>query len=144
MFNSLEVYKTSQAVYGTRITVTLNKVRKDMSILETAKLTICVWSCFEQKKVSLLSWGTPGMDRPVNGIIVVVANVQTPGYEYHQVSNTSRTLVGKNKIVDHSDVVRAAPDLIPGINSLGKDNCKAGRETLKFWPLVRLILEIWR
>ena len=35
-------------------------------------------------------------------------------------------------------------DLIPGINILGKDNCKTRQETLKFWVLVCLILEIWR
>ena len=62
---------------------------------------------------------------------------------YRQGSNTSRTLAG-NKIVDHSDVVGAALDLIPVINSLGKDNCKTRRETLKLWMLVRFILEIWR
>ena len=35
-------------------------------------------------------------------------------------------------------------DLIHGFNRLGKDNCKAGRESLKFWNLVRLILETLR
>ena len=34
-------------------------------------------------------------------------------------------------------------NLIFGINSLGKDNCKTRRETLKIWVLVHLILEIW-
>ena len=34
--------------------------------------------------------------------------------------------------------------LIHGFNRLGKDNCKTGRETLKFWDLVRLILETLR
>ena len=68
----------------------------------------------------------------------------------------SRTLAD-NEIVDHSDVVGASPtlyrrcsnyifilDLTPGINRLGKDNCKTRRETLKFSDLARLILEIWR
>ena len=36
------------------------------------------------------------------------------------------------------------PDLIHGFNRLGRDNCKTGRETLKFWNLVRLILETLR
>ena len=31
-----------------------------------------------------------------------------------------------------------------GFNRLGQDNCKAGQETLKFWNLVRLILETLR
>ena len=71
---------------------------------------------------------------------------------YHQFSNIRRTLAG-NKIVDHSDVVRALPVsaapttssfsiLTPGINWLGKDNCKMRWETFKFWDLVQLILEI--
>ena len=74
---------------------------------------------------------------------------------YRQVSNISRTLVG-NKIVDHSDVVGASPvgaaptmyifilDLTPGLNRLGKDNCKTRRESFKFCDLVRLILETLR
>ena len=33
-------------------------------------------------------------------------------------------------------------DIIPGINSFGKDNCKTRRETLKIWVLVRLTLDI--
>ena len=63
------------------------------------------------------------------------------------------TLVG-NEIIDHSDVVGAWPvgaapyyifilDLTPGSNSLGKDKCKAGRETFKFCDLVSLLLEVW-
>ena len=32
-------------------------------------------------------------------------------------------------------------DLISGFNGLGKDKCEAGRETFKFWDLVRLILD---
>ena len=78
---------------------------------------------------------------------------------YRQVSNISHTLAA-NKIVDHSDVVGASPvgaapitssfstEYLASIvwaktNSLGKDNCKTRRETLKFWVLVWLILEIW-
>ena len=34
-------------------------------------------------------------------------------------------------------------DLTADFNGLVKDNCKARREILKFWDLVRLILEIW-
>ena len=34
-------------------------------------------------------------------------------------------------------------DLTPGFNGLGEDNCKARRETFKFWDLVWLILEVW-
>ena len=63
-------------------------------------------------------------------------------YIYRQVSDIRRTLVG-NKIVDHSDVVGASPvgaapttssfsTWTPGFIGLGKDNCKARRETLKF------------
>ena len=72
----------------------------------------------------------------------------------HQISNTSRTLVG-NKVVDHSDVVGAWPvgaapttssflDLTPGCNRLRNNNCRTRWETFKFWNLMRLILEIWR
>ena len=74
---------------------------------------------------------------------------------YRQTSNISHTSVG-NKIVDHSDVVGAAPtscrrcssyifilNLTPGFNGLGIDNCKTRWETLKFGDLVLLILEIW-
>ena len=35
-------------------------------------------------------------------------------------------------------------NLIHGFNRMDKDNCKTGRETLKFWDLVHLIFEIWR
>ena len=73
-------------------------------------------------------------------------------YIYGQVSNIRRTLVS-NKIVDHTDVVGASPvgaapttssfsTWTPGFIGLGKDNCKARRETLKFRDLVCLILEI--
>ena len=34
-------------------------------------------------------------------------------------------------------------DLTPFFNKLDKDKCKARRETLKFWDLVQLLLEIW-
>ena len=49
-----------------------------------------------------------------------------------------------NKMVDHSDVVRALPvsifilDLTPGFNGIGKDKHKARQETFKFWNLVHL------
>ena len=73
---------------------------------------------------------------------------------YRQVSNIRRTLVG-NKIVDHSDVVGAAPvgaapttssfsTSTPGFIGLGEDNSTARRETSKFGDSVRLILEISR
>ena len=73
-------------------------------------------------------------------------------WTYHKTSNISRTLVC-NKIVDHSDVVGAAPVgaapttssyLTPGFNGLGKDNCKTTQETFKFWDLERLIKEVLR
>ena len=35
-------------------------------------------------------------------------------------------------------------ELMPGSNWFRKDNCKARRETFKFWDLVCLISEIWR
>ena len=35
-------------------------------------------------------------------------------------------------------------DLTPGFNGLRKDNCKMRRDTLKFWDLVQLILEVWQ
>ena len=62
-----------------------------------------------------------------------------------QTSNISRSLVG-TKLVDHSDVDIAPPvgsnifilDLMPGLNRLDKANCKARRDTVKLWNLVRL------
>ena len=72
--------------------------------------------------------------------------------EYHQFSNTSRTIVG-NEIVDHSDVVGASPvGTAPTTPSfLPKylasvdwvETTATRRQTFKFWDLVRLILEIW-
>ena len=68
---------------------------------------------------------------------------------YRLPSNIRRTLVG-NTFVDHPDVLGAACrrcsnyifilDLTPGFNGLRKDNCKARREWVKFWDLVRVIL----
>ena len=34
--------------------------------------------------------------------------------------------------------------LTPGLNGLGKEDCKTRWESFKFWDLVRLILEILR
>ena len=59
---------------------------------------------------------------------------------YRKVSNISHTSVG-NKIVDHSDLVGAAPssnyifmlNLTNGFNGLGKDNSKMRRESFMFW-----------
>ena len=72
------------------------------------------------------------------------------GQYYRKSSNISRTLVG-NKIVDRcswsiacqrcSDYIFIL-NLAPGFNGLGRDNCKARQETLKFGDLVRLILEV--
>ena len=73
---------------------------------------------------------------------------------YRQTSNISRTLVG-NTIVDHfrcisSIACRRCSSYIltlnfkPGFNGLGTENCKTRRETLNFWNLVRVILEVWR
>ena len=71
--------------------------------------------------------------------------------KYRQTSCKSRTFVG-DKIVDHSDIVGASPvDAalttprlnILDFNGLGKDNCKTRQESLKFWDLVRLILDVW-
>ena len=70
---------------------------------------------------------------------------------HRQTSNISCTLVG-NKIVDHSDIVGAAPtsnyifilDLTPGFNILGGDNRKTRREAFEFWVLLSPISEILR
>ena len=54
--------------------------------------------------------------------------------DYRQTANIRRTL-GANKLVDHSDVVGAAPtgifilDLTPGFNWLGKGNCTTRRDS---------------
>ena len=66
---------------------------------------------------------------------------------YRQVSNISRTYVGK-KIVYHSDR-RCSNyifilDLTHGFIRLGKDNCMTKREKFKFGNLVRVILETLR
>ena len=73
---------------------------------------------------------------------------------YRQVSNISRTLVA-NEIVDHSDVVRAsAVGAAPTTSSFSTEQLAsiycaktiASRveKHLRFWDLVRLILEILR
>ena len=73
---------------------------------------------------------------------------------YCQTSNISHTVVS-NKIVDHSDVVGASPvSAAPTTSSfltqqlarnrLRKDNSKTRRETLRFWDLMWLILEVWQ
>ena len=71
--------------------------------------------------------------------------------EYRQTSNIRRPLLG-NIIVDHSDVVGASHEgaapttssfsTRPGINGLGRDNCKARLEHAMFCDLMRLILGI--
>ena len=73
---------------------------------------------------------------------------------YRKTSNISRTLVC-NKTVDDSDCSWSIAcwrcsnyisilDLTPGFNGLDKDNCKTTRETVKFWDLVWLILQVLR
>ena len=72
-------------------------------------------------------------------------------WTYCQVSNISGTLVG-NKIVDHSDVVGAAPvGAAPTTSSFStclywieQSNCKTRRGTINFGDLARLILESLR
>ena len=70
-----------------------------------------------------------------------------------QISNISRTLVGK-KLIDHSYVVGASPvgavpttsslsTLTPGFNELGKNNWKTRRETFELWDFVLLILDVY-
>ena len=74
------------------------------------------------------------------------ALIRTLRYIPSNLCNLIRTLVG-NKIVDRRcfdytfivDII----DLTPGFNGLVKDNCKARRETFRFYDLVRLILELW-
>ena len=72
---------------------------------------------------------------------------------YRQTSDKPRTLVS-HKIVDHSDVVAAAPtDDAPTISSSSTKhlasmdwadiNYKTKRETFPFWDLVPLMLEVW-
>ena len=66
---------------------------------------------------------------------------------YRQISNSNDTVTA-NTIVDHSDVVGAwstyifIPDLTPGFNGLGKENCKTRREAIQFWDHVWIILEV--
>ena len=60
--------------------------------------------------------------------------------KYRKISNITRTLV-RNIIRDHYIFIF---DFTPGINWLGKDNCKMRRETFKLWDLVWLRLEIWQ
>ena len=78
------------------------------------------------------------------------------GVTYREVSNIRRTL-DSNKIVDHSDVVGAAPvacrrcsnyifilDLAFSFIGLDKNNYKTRRATFEFGDLVRPILDIFR
>ena len=80
-------------------------------------------------------------------------NTRANSHKYRQTSNISRTFVG-NQIVDHSDVVGAAPacrrcsnyifipDLTHGFNRLCKDIFKARRESFKSRDLEPLVLDI--
>ena len=73
-------------------------------------------------------------------MMIIKLHVDYHIHVYRQVSNISRTIAG-NKIVDHSCTWSIACqhccnyifilNLMPGIDSLGKDNCKTRRETLK-------------
>ena len=73
---------------------------------------------------------------------------------YRGTSNIRRTFAD-NRIIDHSDVVGAAPvgaasttssfsTLTPGFNGLSRDNGKTRRESFKTLDLERYILENWR
>ena len=66
-----------------------------------------------------------------------------PRIIYRKISNIRCTSVG-NVIVDHCSNYIFILDLTPGLNELGKDNCKTRQETFKFWDLVQLILDILR
>ena len=68
--------------------------------------------------------------------------------EYRQISNISRTLVGKTNVdseVVGASFVVAVPtsSLFPNntwLDKLGHGNCKTRQNTYKFWESVRLIL----
>ena len=64
-------------------------------------------------------------------------------------------IIPPNNSFDHSDVLEASPiGAAPTTSSfstwhlvsmdLGKDNCNSRRETIKFWDLVHLILQVWQ
>ena len=113
-----------------------------------------------QAFVQIMAWRRIG-DKPLSEPMMVnlLTHICVTRPQWVKTSNISCTLVG-NKIVDHSDVVGAAPtgatfsfsffnyifiiDLIPGFNGLDKDNCKMRQETCKVWDLVHIILEIWQ
>ena len=72
---------------------------------------------------------------------------------YRQRFNICRTLVGKKKYWSLKFCTSFACrrgsnynfflDLTSGFNGLGKDNCKTIREAVKFWDMVRHILEVF-
>ena len=91
----------------------------------------------------VIAYQTTNLD---HGCFMMITKLHVDYHIYGQVSKIGRTLAG-NKIVDHSCSWSIACqhccnyifilNLIPGIDSLGKDNCKTRR------VFVHLILEIW-
>ena len=68
-------------------------------------------------------------------------------YRYNFVSLLDKTKQGEMFPMTPNSVLYL-PSLIffsfpPEFNTLHKDNCKTRRWTVKFWDLVRLVLEIW-
>ena len=54
-------------------------------------------------------------------------------------------IVGLSDAVEESTPTKSSFSAwTPGFYVLSKDNCKTRWETVKFWDLVQLILEIWR
>ena len=78
-------------------------------------------------------------------VILSQNHTETNSNDWTITKKTTRTIKHENfakmKILK---VDRWALSLTPGFNGLHKDNCKMRRETIKFWELMRLILEIWR
>ena len=70
-------------------------------------------------------------------------------YIYRQTSNIRRPLLGNN-IFGQSYASRCCSNYIfiiyltTGFNWMCKGTCKTGRETFRFWNLMRLILQVWR
>ena len=64
---------------------------------------------------------------------------------YCQTCNIRQTSIG-NKLVHHKQcsIYIFILDFIPGFNGLGKDKCKARRETFQFLYFVCLIWEVWK
>ena len=115
-----------QAITWTKVTI-----RQHFAAVRYCCLTVC--GLVKQYSILIV----------IQDTFIKPMHYDNPDITLCQTSNIRCTSVG-NKLVDHSDVVRASPvgTAPTGFNGLGKGNCKMRRETFKFLDLVWLIIEV--